>query len=183
MTEIGLLMTGALNTKQPYLPEQRSFQQENGVQKLTNSQLPHSVPAVQITAPEFMQINGTSQTRLSALTLKKNKILQKISKKYLSPDSSTLADGQIVQKTDKDGVKITKRSQNFNNQPLPILKFGNSGISVRVLQRLLVSNGYGIRVDGVFGPLTEIAVEAFQNYHNLGVDGIVGQKTWRKLTI
>lgn len=183
MTEIGLLMTGVLNTTQPYLPEQRSFQQENGVQKLTNSQLPQSVPAAQNTAPEFMQINGTSQTRLSTLTLKKNKILQKISKKYLSLDSATLADASDVPGRDKDGTKVAVRSQKFNAQPLPILSFGTSGISVKVLQRLLLSNGYGIRVDGIFGPLTEIAVKAFQNQQNLGVDGIVGQKTWYALTI
>ncbi|AFZ23055.1 putative peptidoglycan-binding domain-containing protein [Cylindrospermum stagnale PCC 7417] len=183
MTEIDLPMTGVLNTKQPYLSEQRSFQQENGVQKFTNSQLSQSVPAAQITPPEFIQINGTSQTRLSALAIKKNKILQKIINKYLSSESSTLADAQNLQGSDKDDTKIAIRSQKFNSQPLPILSFGTSGISVRVLQRLLVSNGYGIRVDGVFGPLTEIAVKAFQNQRNLGVDGIVGQKTWGALTI
>jgi hypothetical protein len=70
----------------------------------------------------------------------------------------------------------------FINQNLPILGFGSSGISVKVLQRLLLSNGYAVRVDGAFGALTESAVKAFQNRRYLGVDGVVGFRTWRELT-
>ncbi|MGI8503704.1 MAG: peptidoglycan-binding domain-containing protein [Hassallia sp.] len=70
----------------------------------------------------------------------------------------------------------------FINQNLPTLGFGSSGVSVKVLQRVLLSNGYAVRVDGVFGALTESAVKAFQNRRNLGVDGIVGFRTWRELT-
>ncbi|MHC5721285.1 MAG: peptidoglycan-binding domain-containing protein, partial [Nostoc sp.] len=70
----------------------------------------------------------------------------------------------------------------FSSQ-LPTLYFGRSGVAVRVLQQLLVSNGYAVRVDGIYGALTETAVKAFQNQQNLGVDGIVGQQTWRTLTI
>ncbi|MFM6245741.1 MAG: peptidoglycan-binding domain-containing protein, partial [Dolichospermum sp.] len=61
--------------------------------------------------------------------------------------------------------------------PMPVISFGNSGISVRVLQKLLVSNGYGIPVDGVFGLITEAAVKAFQNRRTLSADGMVGQRT------
>jgi len=70
----------------------------------------------------------------------------------------------------------------YDNQSLPPLGFGNSGVAVRVLQRLLLSNGYSVRVDGMFGALTEAAVKAFQNKRNLVVDGIVGQRTWYELT-
>ncbi|MEA5592915.1 peptidoglycan-binding domain-containing protein [Rivularia sp. UHCC 0363] len=68
------------------------------------------------------------------------------------------------------------------NQSLPILSFGTSGLSVRVLQRLLLVNGYPIRVDGNFGALTEIAVKAFQSDRNLATDGVVGLQTWQQLT-
>ncbi|KAB8321228.1 peptidoglycan-binding protein [Tolypothrix campylonemoides VB511288] len=74
------------------------------------------------------------------------------------------------------------RTQMYDNQPLPALGFGNSGVAVRVLQRLLLSNGYNVRVDGMFGALTEAAVKAFQNKRSLVVDGIVGQRTWYELT-
>ena len=65
---------------------------------------------------------------------------------------------------------------------LPTLRFGNSGASVRVLQRLLLSNNYFISVDGSFGAVTETAVKAFQEQRGLVADGIVGPITWRELT-
>jgi hypothetical protein len=67
-------------------------------------------------------------------------------------------------------------------QGLPNLSFGTSGLSVRILQRLLLANGYPIRVDGEFGAFTEIAVRAFQSNRNLTIDGVVGQQTWQQLT-
>jgi len=69
-----------------------------------------------------------------------------------------------------------------NTQTLPNLRFGTSGLSVRILQRLLLANGYPIRVDGNFGALTETAVKAFQSNRNLAIDGVVGQRTWSELT-
>jgi peptidoglycan hydrolase-like protein with peptidoglycan-binding domain len=62
--------------------------------------------------------------------------------------------------------------------PSPI-KYGdyNSGC-VAELQRLLNELGYGLTVDGDFGPLTRTAVMAFQAAHPpLEVDGLVGPKT------
>ena len=67
------------------------------------------------------------------------------------------------------------------NASLPNLRFGDSGDAVRVLQRLLINNRYAVKIDGVFGALTETAVKAFQNQRNLNADGIVGQRTWREL--
>lgn len=83
---------------------------------------------------------------------------------------------------ESDDETVIARSQRVTSQNLPILRFNSSGLPVRVLQRLLVANGYAIRVDGVFGALTESAVKAFQNQHNLTVDGVVGQRTWYYLT-
>ena len=91
----------------------------------------------------------------------------------------------------KSATKIADQPQVIDEQgitkfqeltsPLPILEFGDSGTSVRVLQRLLLFNGYTVEVDGVFGGLTEIAVSSFQYRRNLAIDGIVGQKTWDEL--
>lgn len=39
-----------------------------------------------------------------------------------------------------------------------------------------------IGMDGDFGPGTEEAVKEFQRTHGLGVDGVVGNITWRKLS-
>lgn len=57
------------------------------------------------------------------------------------------------------------------------IKKGDRGASVRVVQRLL-----HIYVDGSFGPLTDEAVREFQRRSGLQVDGIVGPKTWIRLT-
>ncbi|MBD2625041.1 peptidoglycan-binding domain-containing protein [Trichormus variabilis] len=185
MTEIGLLMTGVLNTTQPTLPplpQQRPFHLENGVHKSANSQLSQLVPTPQITPPEFIKTNEREKPKISTLALKREKILKQIRQKHLSLDSIKVAESQDISTIGKDGVKLS-RYQAYNRQAMPILYFGSSGMSVRILQRLLVSNGYGIRIDGIFGPLTETAIKAFQNQRNLLVDGVVGQKTWWELTI
>ncbi|MBW4616271.1 MAG: peptidoglycan-binding protein [Desmonostoc vinosum HA7617-LM4] len=185
MTEFGLLMTGMLNTKQPSLPnlpEQQPFQME-GVQQSIQSQLPESVLAAQVTPPEFMLTDTTSQPQPSALKLKKENTPKKVRKNNQSLGSSGLADSiKYAQAIGKSRAKSVGRLQKLNRQSLPTLHFGSSGVAVRVLQRLLISNGYIIRVDGDFGPLTETAVKAFQNQQNLSADGVVGQRTWQALT-
>ncbi|NJM69747.1 MAG: peptidoglycan-binding protein [Scytonema sp. RU_4_4] len=70
----------------------------------------------------------------------------------------------------------------FRSGGLPTLRFGDTGSSVRALQRLLVSNGYFVQTDGVFGALTESAVRAFQSSRGLVADGIVGPRTWAVLS-
>ncbi|MBW4629955.1 MAG: peptidoglycan-binding protein [Brasilonema octagenarum HA4186-MV1] len=65
---------------------------------------------------------------------------------------------------------------------LPTLRFGNTGSTVRTLQRLLISNGYFVQIDGVFGALTEVAVKAFQSSRGLKADGVVGARTWAVLS-
>lgn len=51
---------------------------------------------------------------------------------------------------------------------------GAEAEAVRLLQTLLG----GIAIDGRFGPVTEVAVKAFQLAHDLVVDGVVGPRTW-----
>jgi len=60
---------------------------------------------------------------------------------------------------------------------VPILRKGNSGPAVKVLQNLLNQWGANLNVDGVFGSKTEAAVKDFQSTHKLTADGIVGPKT------
>ncbi|MEM7727010.1 MAG: peptidoglycan-binding domain-containing protein [Cyanobacteria bacterium P01_A01_bin.45] len=80
------------------------------------------------------------------------------------------------------GVNRPSRRIARNSPSLPILRFGNSGLSVKVLQKLLLSNGYAVRVDGFFGALTEAAVKGFQDTQELSVDGVVGGNTWDALS-
>jgi len=47
------------------------------------------------------------------------------------------------------------------------------------LQKALIAKGYEIEADGYFGPLTQWAVEKFQDSVQLTVDGVAGVKTQR----
>lgn len=71
---------------------------------------------------------------------------------------------------------------------LPVLKIGNTGAWVKLLQRQLIAMGkscgcrknkYGIEEpDGQFGPTTEKSVKELQGEAKIGIDGIAGQETW-----
>lgn len=59
---------------------------------------------------------------------------------------------------------------------------GSRGLEVQALQQRLNKAGFNPGpVDGVFGPRTQAAVEAFQQAKGLVVDGLVGTQTWREL--
>lgn len=77
----------------------------------------------------------------------------------------------LKSKDDKTVSSITEE----NNKKM-LLKKGSKGKKVEELQRLL-----GIKIDGDFGPATELAVMRFQGQQGLKTDGIVGPKTWDKL--
>lgn len=62
-----------------------------------------------------------------------------------------------------------------------MLRAGSSGTAVRQLQQALVNKGYGISVDGAFGPATKSAVMSFQRSQGIEVDGVVGSVTWGRL--
>ena len=66
---------------------------------------------------------------------------------------------------------------------LPNYGIGSSGNNVYAIQYLLNYRGYGLTVDGKFGPNTESAVKKFQKTNNLTTDGIVGPNTWNKLFV
>ena len=65
----------------------------------------------------------------------------------------------------------------------PLTRRGDSGHPVKTLQHLLVEHGADLDVDGIFGPITEAAVRAFQQDEALAVDGIAGPKTWAKVIV
>lgn len=64
----------------------------------------------------------------------------------------------------------------------PTLRQGSKGVAVSSLQILLnEKGGYGLAVDGDFGPATSSAVRSWQSSRGLAVDGIVGPNTWASL--
>lgn len=68
------------------------------------------------------------------------------------------------------------------------LRRGDTGTDVRTLQRWLtrIAKDYPFfgkpGTDGIFGAATESCVRAFQKQFNLTVDGVVGRKTWYKIS-
>lgn len=54
---------------------------------------------------------------------------------------------------------------------------------VRWIQQRLDDNGFHVKVDGVFGAKTRIAVIQYQAAHGLVADGIVGNLTWDSLSV
>lgn len=85
-----------------------------------------------------------------------------------------------VTPTTKPEVKPTGVTLTVN-----VLKKGDEGEPVKALQRLLHAQGYGLGslnpIDGDFGNMTDTAVRVYQKDNKLTVDGIVGEKTWKKL--
>src|SRR5947199_811955 len=65
----------------------------------------------------------------------------------------------------------------------PLVQEGSSGEDVRSVQYLVTAQGHAVTVDGIFGPQTKGAVQAFQAAHGLATDGIVGNQTWPQLIL
>lgn len=90
----------------------------------------------------------------------------------------------------KNLAELDSEGEKLPIEPTPpsyILKLGSKGDAVKVLQyflnciALFYDNIPPIKIDGIFGNSTKNAIEAFQQKFGLGVDGIVGKNTWRKL--
>jgi len=66
--------------------------------------------------------------------------------------------------------------------PGQLIRVGARGDDVRRIQQCLNAvNNAGLTTDGIFGPLTQIAVMSFQRSRGLNPDGVVGPLTWGAL--
>lgn len=84
---------------------------------------------------------------------------------------------KMKEKEKEGGVVFWWEEVNFEpNQPKVIRK-GDKGENVKLLQEELNKVGYKLTTDGDFGPGTEKAIMDFQKKKGLVVDGIVGEKT------
>ena len=64
---------------------------------------------------------------------------------------------------------------------LPVLRMGSRGAEVVRLQLALREQGYLLRPDGRFGPMTREAVITFQSTHHLPPTGEVNALVWDAL--
>ncbi|MBD2364094.1 peptidoglycan-binding domain-containing protein [Anabaena sp. UHCC 0399] len=197
MNDIVLLVTGVLAIKQTppsIVPKQPVIQLDNGVKKTTYVEPYQLVSSAKITPPEFVPPSESSSNIKLAFNPENQQ--SSIKKTDLIKDAYSVDEfrnfqavrvkvprqPRIIAQQIRNEIIIARRSQR-SIRNVPNLRFGNSGSAVRVLQRLLVANGYNLPVDGVYGALTESAVKAFQVQRNLQVDGVVGSNTWRSLTV
>lgn len=65
----------------------------------------------------------------------------------------------------------------------PVQQVGSKGVDTRTVQYLLTGQGHPTVADGVFGPATRTAVQAFQAAKGLSADGIVSAQTWAALIV
>ncbi len=85
---------------------------------------------------------------------------------------------------DSEGQTIQDISKQYKGQ----LSQGDSGDSVKVIQYYLRLIGVfnnaipNITIDGIYGPATVSAVEAFQRYYGLPVTGVVNEATWNLIS-
>lgn len=75
-----------------------------------------------------------------------------------------------------DGIKGPKTLN-----ACPTVKKGAKGGITKLIQERLVSVGFNLTLDGIFGENTKKAVKVFQKNRGLTEDGIVGPKTWEWL--
>lgn len=88
----------------------------------------------------------------------------------------------------KDVAKVMGGEPVPDPDPAPVfvwtvVKSGQRGFRVQVVQHLLRQSGRSVDVDGSFGPKTEAAVKSFQKGAKLDADGVVGKATWPRLTV
>lgn len=77
-----------------------------------------------------------------------------------------------------DRKRYLESMKNLIHQDLDIIKKGDTGSEVKQIQEMLISHGYKLIADGIFGPGTELALKQFQKSCNgLSVTGIVDQNT------
>lgn len=90
-------------------------------------------------------------------------------------------------KDDGDDEKDDDKGGDTVKVELNVLRKGDTGNQVETLQILLNAfgfrdqNGKLLNVDSIFGSKTEYAVKSYQRARGLGVDGIVGVKTWSRI--
>ncbi|WP_333354755.1 peptidoglycan-binding protein [Microcoleus sp. herbarium14] len=85
----------------------------------------------------------------------------------------------------EDGIvgSLTWQALYSGAPDMPTVMNGSSGNAVKIVQNVLKLNGYYFgTIDGLFGPMTRVAVIQFQTDKALPADGIVGKRTWHALS-
>jgi len=95
------------------------------------------------------------------------------------PTAATPAPAETSTETPAGTPTETPASPAPVDASMPVLRSGDSGESVMLLQERLKALGfYAGPVDGLFGAQTEMGVRRAQDHYGLEADGVVGPATW-----
>ncbi|USK35834.1 peptidoglycan-binding protein [Bacillus sp. F19] len=78
-------------------------------------------------------------------------------------------------------VDSTIKDTSIAPYPGHFVNIGDKGMVVKKIQARLNEANIEVKIDGIFGPNTQMKVKEFQKRFGLQVDGIVGSETWRTL--
>lgn len=148
---------------------------------------------------------NSAAAKINDPTLKKGdrgakvKELQELLNKRITKPEAIKVDGIFGDKTEivvktvqyqfllkRDGIAGTLTWKSLRaNAPVdkPVLKKGDNGEQVSIVQQVLKDAGYYKgAIDGDFGTGTDTAIKALQKGKKLTVDGVIDVKTWKVLS-
>ncbi len=110
--------------------------------------------------------------------------------KQFQKDNNLQADGivgpqtwAIIEETHLDQKEPYNWDAPTKREHTGMLKYGNRGEYVRLMQIMLAELGYLITPDGSFGKGTERVVQQFQRDNSLVIDGVIGANTLQTLSL
>lgn len=102
---------------------------------------------------------------------------------YGRPDWA-IFDGEVNYQSSSETVEPPKRETCSVSVNLPVVKYGDASMWVKLMQTALIGRGYNCGwygADGEYGQQTKIALYQFQQKNGIEADNICGQATWKKL--
>lgn len=108
--------------------------------------------------------------------------LKRTSDENASMEPAVTEEAVPVKMTDLDQDEEVRQSKSVSVEPVVDHDAAAEKPGVRDIQQALKNaNLYEGNIDGISGPKTREAIEAFQSKAGLNPDGKVGPKTWQKL--
>lgn len=158
-------------TNSPQLGDQAFYYSGSGIN--------HTGIVVEVSGNSFTAVEGNYSDKVSYV---KHQITQRDVAGFGRPNWQIVSS---IGETDSSTVPSTDTAKPVEDEhklTLPLLSYGSTGTAVALLQSLLTMWGFECgKIDGEFGALTQAAVNRFQQWAKLSVDGIVGSQTWMAL--
>ena len=104
-----------------------------------------------------------------------DQVYVRASSKWVRSTSAIVRDGFVSIQISSDPVIAVLSAK---SEVRPIVLPQDHSAAVANLQRFLVSHGYGLAVDGIYGPITFSATKRLQIKNRLIGNGVVGPRTW-----